>query len=452
MTLKAPFTRPDAPPLSGGEGKRTFTIATLGCKTNQFESAAMEERLREAGYRGVPFEQGAELVIVNTCTVTAATDAQSRNLVRRARRLNGFCRVVVTGCYAQVDPQALLAIPGVSLVLGNEEKQNLLALLADADRGEPAARVSPIRETSEAKVSPLSSFAERSRAFVQIQNGCDAFCSYCIIPYARGRSRSVPPDEVVAQAKRLCAAGYPEIVLTGIHIGGYGADLARPTDLLTLVRRLAAETSVPRLRLGSLEPTEIPDKLIEAVAASEILCPHFHIPLQAGSDSVLERMNRHYDTVFFRSLVEKIRRRIPDAAIGLDVIAGFPGESDAEFAATAALLEELPVTHLHVFPFSRRPGTPAAAMPAQVPSALARERAARLRAIGEAKQRAFASRFLGRTLDVVVEGGEAKEGMRRSLTRNYLTVLLPAADGREGERLQVRIADRDDRGLLGERA
>ena len=431
---------------------RTFTIATLGCKTNQFESAAMEERLRGAGFRPVPFEQGADLVIVNTCTVTAATDAQSRNLVRRARRLNGGCRVVVTGCYAQVDPQALLDIPGVSLVLGNEEKKDLLTLLAETEGEGGTARVSPIREAAAAQVLPLSSFAERSRAYVQIQNGCDAFCSYCIIPYARGRSRSVPPDEVVEQVRRLCAAGYPEIVLTGIHIGGYGTDLAPATDLLSLVRRLEGETAAPRLRLGSLEPTEIPAALIEAVASSPVLCAHFHVPLQSGSDSVLARMNRHYDTAFFAALVAGMRQRLPDAAIGVDVIAGFPGESEAEFAATCALLEALPVTHLHVFPFSRRPGTPAAAMADQLPGDLIRERAARLREIGEAKQRAFAESFIGRTLEVVLEGGAAKQGRRRGLTRNYLTVLLPAAAGREGERLDVCIIGWEGENLTGEPA
>ena len=278
---------------------RTVAIATLGCKTNQFESAAMEERLREAGYRVVPFEAGAGLVVVNSCTVTAATDAQSRNLVRRARRLNPDCRVVVTGCYAQVDPEALLAIPGVSLVLGNEEKRDFLRLIEDAPE-KPSAIVSEIREVAAAAAPAIASFAERSRAFVQIQNGCDAFCAYCIIPYARGRSRSVPADEVVAQVKRLEDAGYPEIVLTGIHIGGYGLDFAPPSSLLALVRQLLAETGVGRLRPGSLEPPEISPELIAAVAVSPRLLPHFHIPLQAGADAGTTRMNRPYHTTPFR--------------------------------------------------------------------------------------------------------------------------------------------------------
>jgi threonylcarbamoyladenosine tRNA methylthiotransferase MtaB len=424
----------------------TIAITTLGCKTNQFESAAMEERLRGAGYRVIPFEQGPELVVVNTCTVTAATDAQSRNLIRRARRMNPDCRVVVTGCYAQIDPAALLAIPGVSLVLGNEEKKDLLALLEEGEAGE--VRVSDIRSSTEAEVLSLTSFAERSRAFLQIQNGCDAFCSYCIIPYARGRSRSVPAEKVLHEIGCLTDAGYPEIVLTGIHIGGYGSDLHPPLSLTDLVRRIAGETTVKRLRLGSLEPLEIPAALLDEVARSEILCPHFHIPLQAGDDAVLKRMNRHYDAAFFRSLVGEIRGRLPDAAIGLDVITGFPGETTAEFENTFRLLADLPVTYLHVFPFSKRPGTPAATLPDQVPIRVAKERAARLRKLGQDKNRDFARQFLGRTLDVVVEGGRS-EGLFRGITRNYLAVRFTGGEDLEGKVSQVWIREWTEAGLTG---
>jgi threonylcarbamoyladenosine tRNA methylthiotransferase MtaB len=424
---------------------RTAAIATLGCKTNQFESAAITERLTAAGWFIIPFEAGAELVIVNTCTVTAATDSQSRNLIRRARRLHPECRVVVTGCYAQVDPQALAAIPGVSLVLGNEEKADLLRLLEE--EGE-AVRVSDIRQETTAEVATLGSFAERSRAFVQIQNGCDAFCAYCIIPYARGRSRSVPMEQVVQQVKDFVAAGYPEIVLTGIHIGGYGGDLLPATTLTALLHRLLSESGVQRLRLGSVEPTEIPDQLLDLLAASEVLCPHLHIPLQAGDDAVLARMQRHYDTAFFRALLERIHLRLPEAAIGLDVIVGFPGETEAEFARTEALLAQLPFSHLHVFPFSRRPGTPAATMAGQIPASVAKERAARLRAFGDAKLADFARRFIGRELEVVVEGGN-KQGLSRGLTRNYLPVLFPAATQAE-KVARVRITDWRDGALYGE--
>ncbi len=425
----------------------TVALTTLGCKTNQYESAAMEERLLAAGYEVVPFEDGAELVIVNTCTVTAATDSQSRNLIRRARRLNPAARIVVTGCYAQVAPDKLVSIPGVALVIGNAEKKEFLDLLHDvADT--PQIRVSDIRQAREAVPLSLSRFAERSRAFVQIQNGCDAFCSYCIIPHARGRSRSLEPDRTLEQVRQLVAGGYPEIVLTGIHIGGYGADLSPSTSLRELVARIEEETAVRRLRLGSIEPTEIPTTLVDQVARSQVVCPHFHIPLQSGDDAVLQRMNRLYDTAFFRQLVQGIRGRIADAAIGLDVIVGFPGETEEEFANTCRFIDELPATHLHVFPFSRRPGTPAATMPDQVPGDVAKERAARLRTLGGAKTRAFAEGVVGGELEVVVEGG-SEGGLRKGLSRNYLTVLFSGAADLAGQTVRVQVERWGERGLEG---
>jgi threonylcarbamoyladenosine tRNA methylthiotransferase MtaB len=423
---------------------RTAAIATLGCKTNQFESAALEERLLAAGWQVVPFESGAELVIVNTCTVTAATDAQSRNLIRRARRLHPDCRVVVTGCYAQVDPQALAAIPGVALVLGNEEKRDLLRLLEEEGTG---IQVADIRSVATAEVVSIGSFAERSRAFVQIQNGCDAFCTYCIIPYARGRSRSVPLEQVVRQVRDFVAAGYPEIVLTGIHIGGYGADLAEATTLTALLRRLLTETAVARLRLGSIEPTEIPAELLDLLATSPVLCPHLHIPLQAGDDAVLARMGRPYDTAFFRDLIGRIHTRLPQAAIGLDVIVGFPGETEREFAHTFELIESLPVSHLHVFPYSKRPGTPAATMPAQIQGDVAKERAARLRELGERKLAGFAGRCVGQLLEVVVEGGKGQE--RRGIARNYLAVRFAGGEADVGRTVTVKIVAAENGELRG---
>lgn len=411
-----------------------FAIATLGCKTNQFESAAMEETLTAAGYRPVPFAEGADLVIINTCTVTSSTDSQSRNLIRRARRQNDACRIVVTGCYAQVDPSALSDLPGVSLVIGNEEKRDLLQRLTAEG---PRVQVGDIRQQAGPALS-LTSFSGRSRAFAQIQNGCDAYCSYCIIPYARGASRSVPPEQVLDQVRDLVKSGFQEVVLTGIHIGGYGKDFEQPGSLLQLVQRIEKETDLVRLRLGSIEPQEIDDALIEVVASSNILCPHFHIPLQSGDDAVLQRMNRHYSGRFFAELVQKITQRLPEAAIGLDVITGFPGETEEEFENTRRLVERLPISHLHVFPFSRRPGTPAADFPDQVPGALAKERAAKLRILGEQKQQEFARRFLGRQLQVVVEGGR-RDGLCKGLSGNYLQVVFPGPSGLEGQLLAVTV-------------
>jgi len=426
----------------------TVSFATLGCKTNQFESAAMQEALQEAGYRIVRFEDGADLVIVNTCTVTGATDAQSRNLIRRARRQNAECRVIVTGCYAQVDPDALHDLPGVSLVIGNEEKQRLLEFLQQ-DRQTTLVEVSDIRQSESVCLPALTSFAGRSRAFVQIQNGCDAFCSYCIIPYARGASRSALENEILGQINGLAESGFQEIVLTGIHIGGYGADLNPSSTLHGLVRRIESESAIHRLRLGSIEPTELTDELLETVASSRIVCPHLHIPLQAGNDAVLQRMGRTYKQDFFSHLIEKVRAALPDAAICLDVITGFPGETDQEFNDSYDFIAGLPITDLHVFPFSKRPGTPAAIMSKQVPGKTSRERAGKLRNLAELKYRRFAEGFINTELEVIVESG-SRNGLLKGISRNYLDVRVDGDRSMVGQCVMIKPVAWHESALLAE--
>ncbi|SHI43454.1 threonylcarbamoyladenosine tRNA methylthiotransferase MtaB [Malonomonas rubra DSM 5091] len=425
---------------------QTVSIVTLGCKTNQFESAAMSEQLLKCGYRQIDFDDGADLVIVNTCTVTAATDSQSRNLIRRARRINPICRIVVTGCYAQVDPETLAELPGVALVIGNEEKRDFLERLADLDTDHIQVSVSDIRKVDSAEILPLSSFEQRSRAFVQIQNGCDAFCSYCIIPYARGRSRSVSVADVIKQVEALSDSGYPEIVLTGIHIGNYGQDLHPKIDLLYLLQQIEKAGFGGRLRLGSIEPTELPSQLLDYIAASDWLCPHYHIPLQAGNDVILKQMNRHYTTAFFRQLLESIRQRQPYAAIGLDIITGFPGETRQQFLSTCEYLTDLPFSHLHVFPYSRRPGTPAAKMKDQLPGNIIKERAAELRQIGEDKLKEYAEQFVDKELQVVIEGGKDK-GFKKGLSQNYLQVRVISENLQQGQCCRVKI-ERAEQGVL----
>ena len=427
---------------------QTVSFATLGCKTNQFESAAMQEALKSAGYQIVGFANGADLVIVNTCTVTGATDAQSRNLIRRARRQNAACRVIVTGCYAQVDPQALRDLPGVSLVIGNEEKRRLLEFL-QRDCQSNLIEVSDIRQAESVCLPPLTSFAGRSRAFVQIQNGCDAFCSYCIIPYARGASRSADEHQILEQINGLVESGFREIVLTGIHIGGYGSDLTPASTLNDLIRRIEAESAIQRLRLGSIEPTELTDELLDTMTASRIVCPHLHIPLQAGNDAVLQRMGRTYKRGFFSRLIETARAALPDAAICLDVITGFPGETDREFSDAYDFIAGLPVTNLHVFPYSRRPGTPAAAMRSQVPGNISKARAGQLRDLAERKYASFAEGFVGQTLEVIVETGTSK-GLMKGVSRNYLDLRFPGDQSLIGQCFMVRAVSRNGRALLAE--
>jgi len=426
------------------------SLSTLGCKTNQFESAAMQERLQQAGYTIVPFAQAADLVIVNTCTVTAATDAQSRSIIRRARRLNPACRVVVTGCYAQVDPKALAALPEVSLILGNEEKIDFLERLeqlGDFPSG-VTIDVSKIETVEAAKVPNLISYAERSRAFIQIQNGCDAYCSYCIIPYARGRSRSVPEEQVVEQVRTLVDQGFKEVVLTGIHIGGYGLDFSAPASLLSLLKRIEAETDLCRLRLGSIEPNEIHPELIAHIASSNIICPHLHIPLQSGDSAVLKRMNRHYSGEQFRQLIRSIALTIPDISIGVDVITGFPGETEKEFNNTLTLIESLPISSLHVFPFSKRTGTPAATMQDQIPERVSRERAALLRALSEQRLKQYALSFIGRTVEIIVEHSR-KNAVQKGMTCHYLSVSFHGEILQAGALVQVEIERFGTNGLFG---
>ncbi|HEX9023688.1 MAG TPA: tRNA (N(6)-L-threonylcarbamoyladenosine(37)-C(2))-methylthiotransferase MtaB [Geobacteraceae bacterium] len=399
---------------------KRVAITTLGCKTNQFESAAMAEQLEKAGYRLVPFSEPADIYVVNSCTVTARTDAETRRLIRRARRLSPGARIVATGCYAQVAPGELERMPEVDNVLGNREKQDIAGLLETGEN-----RVSDITREQVAAPLALSSFSEHTRAFLQAQNGCDSFCSYCIVPYARGRSRSVPLEDVLTGVANLAANGYQEVVLTGIHLGAYGLDLTPRSSLTELVRRIDAGRLVARLRIGSVEPNELDDDLIGLIARSDIICPHLHLPLQSGSDTVLMRMGRRYSTAFFRELVGKIAAHLGDAFVGADVIAGFPGETDGEFQQTLDLVRELPFSDLHVFPYSRRSGTRAAEMPDQVAPLVVKERAQRLRDVAGEKRSLFVERFPGRDLRVLVQGHDSRKGLCMGLARNYLTVAFP---------------------------
>lgn len=427
--------------------KGTAAIVTLGCKTNQFESTVMEQELKGAGYTIVPFESGADLVIVNTCTVTSATDSQSRQMVRRSHRLNPQARVVVTGCYAQINPDVFRDMEGVGLVLGNNEKEDLLKYL-ESDSEECKVHVSDIRSNCREIFIPFVSSPHRSRAFLQIQNGCDAFCSYCIIPYARGKSRSLSAADVLQKMESLVADGFQEIVLTGIHLGDYGHDFIPGMTFTDLVASIENQALVKRLRIGSLEPNEIPDRLIELAANSPRICPHFHIPLQAGDNRVLARMKRPYTREFFKELILKINDQIENVAVGIDVITGFPGETDGEFQKTFDLIDSLPVSYLHVFPFSSRPGTEAAQMPGHVSSPLIKERAACLRDLGEKKHFSYMQKYLKKPLDVVVEG-RVKGAFHRGLSRNYLPVLFSCSKQLEGQIVTVIPGEITPEGLVG---
>ena len=405
-----------------------FAVATLGCKVNQCESAGISETMA-VGMKLVPFDEKADCYIVNTCTVTGRTDYQSRQLIRRAIRKNPAAVVLVTGCYAQRAPEEIARIPGVRIVAGNAEKFRLSELIQELSEGKgPQVRVGDIR--SEKKFSPLgaASFPDHTRAFLKIQDGCNAFCSYCIVPQARGASRSLQPAEVEEGIASLVREGHREVVLTGIHLGAYGRDLIQATDLTAMVRHIAKTQPVERLRLSSIEPREVTDELISLIGSSGVVCRHLHIPLQSGDDGILAAMNRDYDAAFFRNLVQKVHAAVPGIAVGIDVIAGFPGETETAFANTLRLVEGLPVAYLHVFPYSRRPGTPAADMPNQVSETEKKRRAERLRRVGVAKRQAFAVRSIGTPLAVLIEGRKDKStGFSIGFSDNYIPIACRGA-------------------------
>lgn len=418
--------------------RQTFAITTLGCKVNQFESAEMIEQFRSAGWEMVPFSEKADLYLVNSCTVTGRSDAESRKLLRRARRANPEAKVIATGCYAQVSPEELKALSEVDQVLGNQEKHDILRHISLGND-----QVSNLTDRTETAKLKLKSFAEHTRAFLQIQTGCENGCSYCIVPIARGPNRSVPADEVCAAVQRLAAQGYREVVLTGIHLGAYQPDLAG------LLQKLDSSASVERLRLGSIEPNELSDTLLELIASSPRICHHLHIPLQSGSDTVLQRMKRRYDSSFYHMLIEKAARCLPDCFLAADIIAGFPGETEAEFLETCELIASLPLADLHIFPYSRRPGTTAASMPGQVHPATIKERVSILQDLAKVKQKLFRQRFIGQELQVLGQRHDAVNGLVSGLSGNYLEVRFPCTEDAVNRLYRVRITGQQQNYLTG---
>ena len=415
-------------------------IATLGCKVNTYDSATIAERLRAAGCELVAADAPADVVIVNSCTVTDAADAESRRLVRRVRRAHPRARIVLTGCYAQTRPDEAAQIAAIDHVIGMNRLDALVDVVTSPGTARPRIDVGNARRERRVSTFGARAFPEQTRAFLKVQEGCDLFCTFCIVPMARGASRSLPPREVLAEVRALAGAGFEEIVLTGVHLGGYGADLEPRVDLRWLVEAIAEQGLVPRVRLSSIDPHEVTEPLVRLMADAPAVCPHLHVPLQAGDDGTLRRMRRRYDTVLARERLAMIRELLPDAAIGSDLIAGFPGEDEAAFARTLALVEESPLTYLHVFPYSVRTGTTAAKLGGQNPADVITARARRLRAAGEQKRIGFARGFDGAEAEVLLERTrERASGALRGYTRNYLRVHADGPDNWCGRRLGMRL-------------
>ncbi|MBI5286997.1 MAG: tRNA (N(6)-L-threonylcarbamoyladenosine(37)-C(2))-methylthiotransferase MtaB [Deltaproteobacteria bacterium] len=432
-------------------------ISTLGCKSNQYDSSAIEETLVEAGLNIVPFPGPAEACIINTCTVTGRTDQESRQLIRKARKVNPEAVVIVTGCYAQVAPQEVSQVDGVDYVLGNPEKGMVLEYILAGRRKDLLVKVGDLDN------APLTLRARgssgRTRAYLKIQDGCNNYCSYCIIPYARGRSRSLPLRDVLEECDRLVERGYREIVLTGIHLGAYGLDMG--VNLINLLKGIEWRGYPCRFRLSSLDPDEVTDELIEIIAQSKIICNHLHLPLQSGDDYIIKGMNRFYTTSFFRSTVERFYNLIPGVSIGVDVIVGFPGEGERKFMNTYNLLKDLPIAYLHIFPFSRRKGTPAYSFKGQVNGRVIKERCETLMGLDKEKRRVFYEGHIGKRVSVLIEGllnqgsgirdRGSKDSLLRGRSRNYIPVYIEGEEGLKGREIDVIVKRLEGGRVRGER-
>lgn len=427
-------------------------LQNVGCKLNHYELEAFKAGFALQGYQIVPFEAEAELYVVNTCTVTGSGDADSRRAVRRARRTNPEATVVATGCYAQRQPEELRQA-GAHLVVGNGDKARLVEQVQAHLQGAPPQDFDPQQRPRTTRFLSIEGSVEqgRTRGSLQIQDGCDEHCTYCIIPQVRGPSASRPAGEVVAQARSMVAAGYRELALTGVHTGAYGCEQDRPDSLVRLLADLEAIEGLGRLRLNSIEPGYLSDELIAHAAASPKLCRHFHVPLQSGDDRILRKMNRRYTRAYYAGRVEKVAHLIPGCAIGADVMVGFPGEGEEHYANTRALIEALPLTYLHVFSYSLRAGTPAQKLDAHLDEPTKSSRSQQLIALGRSKRLAFNRRFVGRPVEVLVEEQpDPASGLSAGLSDNYLKVLFPGRAGQVNQFVRVRVSQARESLVYGE--
>lgn len=417
----------------------TVAFMTLGCKVNQEEAEALKNMFRQRGYQVVPFNQAADVYVVHTCTVTHMGDNKSRQMIRRATRTNPKAVVAATGCYAQVSPSEVQAIPGVDLILGTRERRHLVDLVEEI----AARRSAEVLVESFAEDEPFedlgSHSTSKSRAFLKIQEGCRKFCSYCIVPYARGPNRSLPPDRALSRAAALVKEGFHEIVLTGIHIGTYGEDLPQGTRLAGLIKSLLKMDDTFRLRLGSLDPNEVDEELLEVLTAEERVCPHFHLALQSGDNQILARMGRRYTAEQYIELVDRLRARRPGIALTTDVIVGFPGEGERQFRHTEELIRRAAMSALHVFKYSPRKGTPAAAFTDQVPDQVKETRSRRLIDLGRELGEAYAKSFVGRQLTVLIESKAAQGQRYKGHAENYLVVTLEGTPELVGSLVPVKV-------------
>lgn len=427
---------------------RTVAFMTLGCKVNQYETETMEGLFRQAGYRVVPFTESADVYIVNTCSVTMLGEKKSRQLVRRAQRQNEAALIAVTGCYAQLAPDIVGTLPGVRLIVGTQDRGRIVELVEEAAAGSEVLRdVGDIMAADTFEDIPLFAAPERTRAFLKIQEGCQNFCTFCIIPYTRGPLRSRALFSVRREAEKLVAAGFREIVLTGIHLGAYGRDLTGTVTLADAARTVLEIDGLQRLRLGSLESVELTPALFTLLRDDRRFARHLHLPLQAGSDAVLQEMHRFYDTAGYERLLARIREEVPGIAISTDIIVGFPGETEAMFQESLAFVRRQEFARVHVFPYSRRPATPAAARSDQVPHPVRRERVKMMQALADEMAADYHGKFIGTIVPVLFE--TQHEGVADGLTDTYIRVYTKGPV-KVGEITAMRLLRLYQDGLWGE--
>ncbi len=417
---------------------------TLGCKVNHYETEAIWQLFKEKGYERVDFESISDVYVINTCTVTNTGDKKSRQVIRRAVRKNPDAVICVTGCYAQTSPAEIMAIPGVDIVVGTQDRVEMLDYIEQyKQERQPINAVGNIMKNRVYEELDVPAFTDRTRASLKIQEGCNNFCTFCIIPWARGLMRSRDPQEVIRQAQQLVDAGYKEIVLTGIHTGGYGEDM-KDYNLAALLRDLEAQVKgIKRLRISSIEASQITDEVIKVIDKSNIIVRHLHIPLQSGSDTVLKRMRRKYTMEFFGERLDRLKEVLPGLAVTSDVIVGFPGETEEEFMETYNFVKEHKFSELHVFPYSKRTGTPAARMEDQVDEEVKNKRVHRLIELSDQLAKDYASQFEDDVLEVIPEEPykEALEsGLYVGYTDNYLKVVFPATEDMVGKIVKVKLA------------
>ena len=424
---------------------------TLGCKVNQYETQALANIFKDAGYKIVDFSEIADIYLINTCTVTSLSDRKSRQVIRRAKKLNSDSIVVVAGCYAQTASEEVSKIEGVNLVVGTKDRSKIIQYINEIEnKKEKINAVGNIMEQKTFEELGLGIYKERARAFIKVQEGCNQFCSYCIIPYARGPIRSRSEENVIQEVKKLVDSGYREIVLTGIHIGSYGMD-TKTTSLIELIKKVHEVDGIERIRLGSIEPNLISEDFIKTVKNLKKMCPHYHISLQSGCDETLKRMNRKYTTLEYKNSIYNLRKEIEDVAVSTDVMVGFPGETEKEFQKTYDFLDEISFSSMHVFKYSPRKGTPAASFEGQI---LASEKEKRSNIIIELSKRKtieFNKKFIGRVMPVLIEQEvNDREGYYEGFTPNYIKVICKGDKNLKGRIVNIYLKEAVDDFILGE--